>query len=69
MIITITSSANRLILCSIDPILKPVIDRFVLICSARGSIMRLKISGESGHPCRVPLVILNGLDSISELYT
>lgn len=39
------------------------------MCSAKGSIMRLKISSDKGHPCWVLLVIWNGLDSISEVYT
>lgn len=57
----ITSSANRLILCSFDSIVKPIISFWDLILSARGSI--------SVHPSLVPLVILNDLNSIEEQYT
>lgn len=65
----ITSSANKLILCSFDPIVNPVIYFWELIFSVRGSIISLKTRGESGHPCLVLLVIVNVLDSIEEQYT
>lgn len=40
-----------------------------LIFSARVSIINLKIRGDRGHPCLVPLEMLNGLDSMEEQYT
>lgn len=60
-----TSSANRLILYVLWPISKPVILGFCLMCSTRGSMSRLKISGDNGHPCLVPLIMANGWDIIS----
>lgn len=67
MTIIITSSANRLLLCSLDPIQKPNRLALDLMCSAKGSIKRLKMSGDRGHPCLVPFDIWNGLESISDV--
>lgn len=69
MIINITSSANRLILWCVAPTWKPVIEGSDLTCSASGSMTKLNMSGDSGQPCRVPLEIENGLESISDVYT
>lgn len=47
----------------------PVICGYNRIFSANGSIIRLKSVGDSGHPCLVPLDMLNGLESKLALYT
>ena len=56
------SSANRLILCSQLPIVTPRIRGCDLIVRASGSMDNTNKRGDSGHPWRVPLVSLNGLD-------
>lgn len=65
MIIKITSSANRLILCSIPAKEIPEIMLLALIRSASGPIIRLHISGDSGQPCLVPFDIRKGTDRVS----
>lgn len=57
-----TSSANRLITCSLELNLKPVTRECECILSAKGSIIKLKIVGDNRQPFRVPLDIWNGLD-------
>lgn len=37
--------------------------------SVSGSVIRLKISGDSGQPCLVSFVKVKGLDSRLEVYT
>lgn len=37
--------------------------------SASGSISRLKMRGDRGHPCLVPLEIEKGSDNLEEQYT
>lgn len=37
--------------------------------SAKGSMMTVKMIGDSGHPCLVPLVILNESDRALNVYT
>lgn len=59
-------SANKLILCSVELILKPDIYEWVLIFSAKSSIARLNMRGERGHPHLVPFDIKKGLDSMAE---
>lgn len=65
----ITSSAYRPILCSTPPISIPKIVDVDLMACARGSITMAKIKGESGHPCLVPLAMLNGVDVIPDVQT
>lgn len=67
--IKITSSANRLILWSCVLMGNLDIWVFILICSAKGSISRLKIRGDRGHPCLVSLVIWKGEERILGVYT
>lgn len=42
----------------------PLIKRFILIDSARGSIVMAKMRGDRGQPCHVPLVMEKGSDNI-----
>lgn len=65
----ITSSANRLMVSMLEPNWKPGIKGCVLIASARGSIIRLKMVGERGHPCLVPFEMLKGVDRKPAEYT
>lgn len=67
VIVRMTSSVNRLILCSC--VVKGVteIGVFALICSARGSISRLKNRGDKGQPCLVLFVIWNGVERMSDV--
>lgn len=67
--IKITSSAKRLTTCLRPFIGNPWISGFCLKLEARGSISKLNISGDNGHPCRVPFVIPKGFESIPEVYT
>lgn len=67
--IKIKSSANKLILCLCGSMLIPVILLLDLICSAKGSITKLKIKGEKGHHCLVPFVIWNGVERWLDVYT
>lgn len=46
----------------------PVILVLDLIGSARGSITRLKIKGDKGHPYLVPFVVWNGVERRLEVY-
>lgn len=57
------SSANRLILWMETQNVKLVMARWERIFSASGSIVKLKIVGDSGHSCQVLLEIANDLDS------
>lgn len=47
----------------------PDIRGCALIASASSSITREKISGESGHLCLVPLVMLKGVEVMPEVCT
>lgn len=69
VIIKITSSANKLILWSVPLWGITVISGSDLILDAKGSISRAKISGERGHPCCVPLVILKGVERVPPVST
>lgn len=59
------SSAYSLILCSVSPILTPVIDVAQRMDCTSGSMIMAKIKGESGHPC----LIMNGSDTIPDVQT
>lgn len=65
----IASSANKLIVCMLEPNWKPLIEVCDLMASAKGSIIRLKIVGDRGHPWRVPLFMLKGEDRKPGEYT
>lgn len=54
---------------SVPPAEKPVICGCDLIGIARGSINKLKIRGDRGYPCLVPLEIEKGEASIPDKYT
>lgn len=64
-----TMTAIKFITCGFDPNWKPVIEPCVLIASTRGSIIRLKIVGVSGHPWWVPLDVQKGVDKMPVVYT
>lgn len=66
---SMTSSAKRLILCSVPAMVRPVILGWDLILSANGSIRSANIIGESGQPCLDPFVIFINLEVIPELRT
>lgn len=62
------SSGNKLILCSVVPIVKPKMC-WDLIFSANGSMTTLNRRGDKGHPCLVLLLLLKGLASMEEQKT
>lgn len=57
-------STNRFSLWWVWAISIPEICVFWRIDSAKGFITMAKSSGDSGHPCLVPLVMLKGLDNM-----
>lgn len=65
--ISMTSSAKRLILCSVPAIKRPVMSGWDLILFASGSMRSVKIIGDGGHPCLVPFIIGIGLEVIPEV--
>lgn len=65
----IISSAKRVMGCLVVPSCIPDICGSERIFSARGSMIRLNIVGERGHPCLVPLEITNFLERRPEVKT
>lgn len=63
-----TSSAKSQMLCVSLFTFIPEIREFMLIAVARGSIIIVKMIGDSGHPCQVLLVLLNISDITLEVY-
>lgn len=61
------SSANKFMSWGLSWRGKPVILGWDLILSASGSIRRLKIEGDRGHPCLVPLDMAKGIESIFDV--
>lgn len=61
------SSANRFMSWGLPCREKPVMLGWVLILSASGSISRLKIEGDRGHPCLVPLDMVKVVDSMLDV--
>ncbi|MEE6511597.1 hypothetical protein FKM82_018226 [Ascaphus truei] len=57
--VKITSSAYSATLCACSPTSIPAISGHNLIWAARGSIQRATNKGDKGHPCLVPLRMLN----------
>ncbi|MEE6526289.1 hypothetical protein FKM82_026842 [Ascaphus truei] len=54
-----TSSAYRAALYSCSPIEIPEMSGLFRMCAARGSTHSANSSGDSGHPCLVPLFMWN----------
>lgn len=55
--------------CLLEPNWEPMIRACVLIVSARGSTIKWNIVGKRGHPWRVPLDMLKGVDKRPEVFT
>lgn len=64
-----TSSSYKPILCSVSPIVISKTEGAERIVCVSGSISIVKISGESGHPCLVPFVIIKRSDTIPKVQT
>lgn len=69
MIISMTSSAKRLILWSIPLLVILKMQSSLLIFAANGFISSAKIRRDKEHPSRVPLVISNGLNIVPSVRT
>lgn len=67
--VNMISSAHRVILYSLSRMDIPEIEAWVLIFCARGSIKRVNIIGDRGHPCLFPLVIWNLSNSMPSVRT
>lgn len=61
--------SNKLMMWGLALNRKPVISGSERMFSARGSISKLNIIGESGQPCLVPLEIKNVFDNMFSVYT
>lgn len=67
--IRITSSANKLLYGGLWLNVNPEKRSWEQIDSAKGSIMRLNIDGDRGHPWQVPLVIGKDLEITPDVKT